>query len=106
MVPANRQRNLPGESYPPGSLHCRFARNPRCQTLETIPVPNRRRHMRRRLPVFSMFALLFLGFAGCSSEELQIAPVSGRVTMDGKPVDRAALMFQPAGTKDNINPGR
>src|SRR5437867_2402133 len=62
--------------------------------------------MRLRMPVAAMLALLFIGFAGCSSEEFQIAAVSGRVTLDGKPVEKAAVMFQPVATKGNINPGR
>jgi hypothetical protein len=61
--------------------------------------------MPRRLPVAIILASLFVGFAGCSSEEFQVAPVSGRVTLDGKPVEKAAVMFQPVATKGNINPG-
>jgi len=49
-------------------------------------------------------AALSLLLAGCSSE-YQVASVSGRVTVDGKPVERAAVMFQPVAPPGNPNPG-
>jgi hypothetical protein len=40
---------------------------------------------------------LLIVAAGCSRSELQIAPVRGSVTLDGKPVFEAKLVFQPEG---------
>jgi len=38
-------------------------------------------------------ALLFL--AGCSTEPFDLAPVKGRVTLNGEPLADAAVLFQP-----------
>jgi len=43
--------------------------------------------------------------AGCSKGPYEVAPVSGRVTLDGQPVAKVAVMFQPVATEGNINPG-
>jgi hypothetical protein len=74
-----------------------FARTP-----QQLPLAQEEDLMRRRSPVFACLAILFIG---CSSEPYQVAPVSGRVTVDGKPVEKAAVMFQPVAPKGNINPG-
>lgn len=42
---------------------------------------------------------------GCSDSP-RFAPVSGIVTLDGKPYSLGVVSFQPIGTKDNPNPGR
>ena len=57
----------------------------------------------RRLP---LVAALALWTAGCSSEPFKTAPVSGVVTVDGQPVPKAAVMFQPSATEGQLNPGR
>jgi hypothetical protein len=49
---------------------------------------------------------LLAALAGCSSGGPAFAPVSGVVTLDGKPYDKAVVSFQPIGTADNPNPGR
>jgi hypothetical protein len=53
------------------------------------------------------FTAVLAGFAGtlagCGSGHV---PVSGIVTVDGKPYRNAVVMFQPIGTHDNPNPGR
>ena len=36
---------------------------------------------------------------------IKYAAVSGKVTLDGKPLARAGVTFQPIGSKDNLNPG-
>jgi hypothetical protein len=54
---------------------------------------------------FVVLAAPCLFFAGCSSEPYEVASVSGRVTLDGKPVEKAAVMFQPVAPKGNNNPG-
>jgi hypothetical protein len=43
--------------------------------------------------------------AGCNQGP-KFVPVSGVVTLNGKPYDKAAVSFQPIGTPDNPNPGR
>src|SRR6266404_5245825 len=48
---------------------------------------------------------LFTALLGCSGES-KFAPVSGIVTLDGKPYDKAVVSFQPIGTAENPNPGR
>lgn len=42
---------------------------------------------------------------GCSGGPA-LAPVSGVVTLDGKPYPKAVISFQPIGTPENPNPGR
>ncbi len=43
--------------------------------------------------------LLLLGVAaGCGSEPYSLAPVAGRVTLDGQPLREAQVRFQPAAT--------
>jgi hypothetical protein len=49
--------------------------------------------------------LLLAGAGGCGSGG-KYAPVSGVVTIDGKPYGEAVVTFQPFATKDNPEPGR
>jgi hypothetical protein len=49
-----------------------------------------------------LFVLCFA--AGCGSG-YQLAPVSGRVTVEGKPVAGLHVAFEPVGSKENPNPG-
>jgi hypothetical protein len=42
--------------------------------------------------------LSLLVLAGCSQSGPELAPVSGRVTLDGQPLVGVTLMFQPEGT--------
>lgn len=56
----------------------------------------------------------FVGLIGLSAAALiagcgggpKVVPVSGVVTVDGKPYKDAVVSFQPVGTKENPNPGR
>ena len=57
-----------------------------------------------RLRVLAAGALL-VAAAGCAGVD-GFAPVSGVVTLDGKPYGNAVVSFQPIGTKDNPAPGR
>ena len=43
--------------------------------------------------------------SGCSDAP-RFAPVSGVVTLNGKPYPLGVVSFQPMGTKENPNPGR
>jgi len=47
-------------------------------------------------------ALIGLGCSGGTS----FAPVSGIITIDGKPYGKAVVSFQPIGGPENPNPGR
>jgi hypothetical protein len=47
---------------------------------------------------------LVLGLIGCGKGGY--APVSGVVTLDGKPARHVMVMFQPMASKDNPEPGR
>jgi hypothetical protein len=49
--------------------------------------------------------LLLAGLAGCGDGPKYV-PVSGVVTLNGKPYPHAAVTLQPMGTKENPNPGR
>jgi hypothetical protein len=43
--------------------------------------------------------LLVMSFAGCGKTGSELAPVTGRITLDGKPLASADILFQPAGSK-------
>jgi hypothetical protein len=53
-----------------------------------------------------ILAATLLFAVGCSDSNPKRAPVSGTVTMDGKPLPYAWVNFQPMASGDNINPGR
>jgi hypothetical protein len=57
--------------------------------------------MRRSLPLVFLSLLL----AGCSSEPYKIVAVSGRVTLNGKPLANASVTFAPVASGDNTEPG-
>jgi hypothetical protein len=42
---------------------------------------------------------------GCGPKPPRVAQVSGRVTLDGKPLPKASVTFVPMATKENPNPG-
>jgi hypothetical protein len=46
------------------------------------------------------------GAAGCGGSGPKYVPVSGVVTLNGKPYPNAMVSFQPVGTAENPNPGR
>src|SRR5438132_1524182 len=52
------------------------------------------------------FLALVLFVAGCGGDGIKFAPVTGKVTMNGKPLPNAYVNFQPIRTQDNPNPGR
>jgi hypothetical protein len=49
------------------------------------------------LPV--CFVLLVMSFAGCGKTGPEVVPVTGRITLDGKPLANADVVFQPDGSK-------
>lgn len=52
-----------------------------------------------------LFFALIITVVGCSNDSGDIAPVSGRVLVDGEPKAGLVVMFQPIGSTDNPNPG-
>jgi hypothetical protein len=50
-------------------------------------------------------AIMITAAAGCGSGA-KFAPVSGVVTLNGKPYGKGIVVFQPMATSDNPNPGR
>jgi hypothetical protein len=56
-------------------------------------------------PTRFALVLLLAAAAGCNPGP-QIAPVSGTITMDGKPLPNVDISFQPIGSESNPNPGR
>jgi hypothetical protein len=43
--------------------------------------------------------LLFAPLVGCGESGPELAPVSGRVTLDGRPLENADVTFQPEGAE-------
>lgn len=56
-----------------------------------------------RLLLVPLLMPLLLLSTGCSKQK--IAPVSGRILLNGKPLPKASVTFTPVGTKDNMEPG-
>lgn len=48
---------------------------------------------------------LFLFFVGCDGREYHLAPVAGKVTLNGAPLVGARITFQPTGGGENPGPG-
>jgi len=58
--------------------------------------------MTRRIVLLSWLVISI----GCAGESYEIAPVSGRVTVDGQPLGDCQIRFQPLRSSEgNINPG-
>lgn len=53
--------------------------------------------MRRRSVAHAVIAVVLFTFTGCGGDGPDLAPVSGTVTMDGKPMDNVSVTFEPAG---------
>ena len=45
------------------------------------------------------FVLWLMSFAGCGKTGAELAPVTGRITLDGKALGSADILFQPDGSK-------
>jgi hypothetical protein len=54
------------------------------------------------LRCFVLLALITL--SGCG-KPYKVTPVSGKVTLDGKPLAKASVTFVPMASKENLNPG-
>lgn len=53
----------------------------------------------------ALIATVTLALVGCGSTDFSIAPVSGKVTCDGKPVSGIRVVFTPKPNVDNTDPG-
>jgi len=53
-----------------------------------------------------LLGLALVGTFGCGPSALKVAKVSGRVTLDGKPLPKASITFVPMASKENLNPGK
>lgn len=61
-------------------------------------------------PIPTGYCLLLTGYCllllGCHTRDYEVAPVSGRITLDQKPVEGIHVSFQPeAAGKEALNPG-
>ena len=52
-----------------------------------------------------VFPLLLPILAGCGGGPYNVAPVSGRITLNGQPLANASVSFQPLAEGGKINPG-
>src|SRR5262249_58042856 len=53
----------------------------------------------------AILAVLSVSCVGCKRGPYEIAAVSGRITVNGQPVAKVAVMFQPIAPEDNPYPG-
>src|SRR5689334_8120728 len=51
-------------------------------------------------------ASLVVTWAGCSRPSLELAPVHGKVTIDGKSLFQGKVMFAPVAKGDSVHPGK
>src|SRR4051812_24784983 len=61
--------------------------------------------MRRGIPAAAL-GLMLGAVVGCGGEGSKYVPVSGVVTINGKPHAKAIVVFQPEGGAGNVAPGR
>jgi hypothetical protein len=52
-----------------------------------------------------LMGLVLVGLSGCSSKPYEVTKVSGKVTLDGKPLPKAWVTFAPMASKEKLNPG-
>jgi hypothetical protein len=53
---------------------------------------------------YFVLSFVFLLLASCGGP-YKVAPVSGRITVNGNPLDHASLTFQPVATEGKVDPG-
>lgn len=58
----------------------------------------------KRSGYWMLAALAATLFAGCGEETLSLAPVSGKVTLDGKPVPSGVVIFSPDADQGTTGP--
>jgi hypothetical protein len=52
-----------------------------------------------------LVGLVLVALSGCNNKPYKVAQVSGRVTLDGKPLPKASVTFAPMFSQENLNPG-
>jgi hypothetical protein len=57
-------------------------------------------------PLWIAGAIAAASIAGCSKSPYELAPVEGRVTIDGVPMPIGKVMFAPTAQEGNSNPGK
>ena len=57
------------------------------------------------MPRTIVMTMWLLVLVGCRREPYEVAPVSGRITVDGDPLEECRIRFQPVSSSDSINPG-
>lgn len=55
--------------------------------------------------ILTLLSLASSSLAGCGSDEYRLAPVSGRVTVDDKPILGLRISFEPIGGSERPIPG-
>lgn len=50
-------------------------------------------------------AVILVGLTGCAGEPYPLAPVSGMVTLNGQPLPKARVGFEPMRTGEGLNAG-
>lgn len=62
--------------------------------------------MTTRLALNMLFTVAAgLALIGCGKGAYKVAPVSGKITLDGQPLANVNVVFQPSGTKSSATPG-
>jgi hypothetical protein len=64
-----------------------------------------RRSIGRLLPPWLALALLSTS-TGCNSSDYELAPVTGTISVDGRPLGVGKVMFAPVARSDAIEPGK
>lgn len=70
--------------------------------LTNQPLTNPTMHLPK--PLYSVAAVAALFASGCGDEGYDLAPVSGVVTLDGKPLAGGVIQYQPLGG-ESMSPG-
>ena len=82
---------------------CRPLHSRLVQTTSTRQYSNRP-HRTIDGPRIALFVCFILSIVGCGGSEYPLAPVSGRVTLDGQPLHGININFQPIATDPKNNP--
>src|SRR3990172_2569518 len=59
-----------------------------------------------KIGAIALCIAVVLAMTGCSRSPYELAPVHGRVTLDGRPLSQSKVMFAPVEVGDNPNPGK
>lgn len=59
----------------------------------------------RKFMAFAVFVPSLFGVIGCGESKYTFAPVTGKVTLNGKPLEGASVEFQPLPPSAGVDPG-